>query len=150
ASKGTWGGRGVGVLVLALAVNKTLAAPAAVTVATNMLFAIVTGALLLHLLLSQRHGGANGRDIRLEGWIGGIGCRVLGEIAIAVFSVYPTFAAFVAARAISISAILGGLYLLLALANALFGERLAVFFFQAEDGIRDWSVTGVQTCALPI
>src|SRR5258706_14353881 len=24
------------------------------------------------------------------------------------------------------------------------------FVFQAEDGIRDWSVTGVQTCALPI
>src|SRR5258706_11901237 len=35
-----------------------------------------------------------------------------------------------------------------------FGEcfelRRLVFFFQAEDGIRDWSVTGVQTCALPI
>src|SRR5258706_15638471 len=27
---------------------------------------------------------------------------------------------------------------------------LLFFFFQAEDGIRDWSVTGVQTCALPI
>src|SRR5438046_5205368 len=27
---------------------------------------------------------------------------------------------------------------------------LCYFFFQAEDGIRDWSVTGVQTCALPI
>ena len=27
---------------------------------------------------------------------------------------------------------------------------LVCFFFQAEDGIRDWSVTGVQTCALPI
>src|SRR5437762_10021618 len=26
----------------------------------------------------------------------------------------------------------------------------SVFFFQAEDGIRDTSVTGVQTCALPI
>src|SRR5262249_23629091 len=26
----------------------------------------------------------------------------------------------------------------------------SVFLFQAEDGIRDWSVTGVQTCALPI
>src|SRR5437016_11303603 len=25
-----------------------------------------------------------------------------------------------------------------------------IFFFQAEDGIRYWSVTGVQTCALPI
>ena len=30
------------------------------------------------------------------------------------------------------------------------GKRMCVFFFQAEDGIRDWSVTGVQTCALPI
>src|SRR2546430_9221552 len=26
----------------------------------------------------------------------------------------------------------------------------SVFFFQAEDGIRDLTVTGVQTCALPI
>src|SRR5258706_7406115 len=26
----------------------------------------------------------------------------------------------------------------------------ALFFSQAEDGIRYWSVTGVQTCALPI
>src|SRR2546425_9502078 len=27
---------------------------------------------------------------------------------------------------------------------------LTIFFFQAEDGIRDKLVTGVQTCALPI
>src|SRR5699024_3492372 len=32
---------------------------------------------------------------------------------------------------------------------ACFGHRL-FFFFQAEDGIRDRNVTGVQTCALPI
>src|SRR3712207_7392844 len=32
--------------------------------------------------------------------------------------------------------------------NKLYG--LYVFFFQAEDGIRDIGVTGVQTCALPI
>src|SRR5437763_15855779 len=29
-------------------------------------------------------------------------------------------------------------------------SSLLFFFFQAEDGIRDTSVTGVQTCALPI
>src|SRR6266446_7967785 len=29
-------------------------------------------------------------------------------------------------------------------------EKCFVFFFQAEDGIRDYKVTGVQTCALPI
>src|SRR6516164_11409132 len=30
------------------------------------------------------------------------------------------------------------------------GVLVVVFFFQAEDGIRDGTVTGVQTCALPI
>src|SRR3712207_7501064 len=30
------------------------------------------------------------------------------------------------------------------------GWRRFFFFFQAEDGIRDIGVTGVQTCALPI
>src|SRR5256884_6705568 len=30
------------------------------------------------------------------------------------------------------------------------GVCLSIFFFQAEDGIRDVAVTGVQTCALPI
>src|SRR2546429_9119229 len=30
------------------------------------------------------------------------------------------------------------------------GEQIFFFFFQAEDGIRDVAVTGVQTCALPI
>src|SRR5205807_3100082 len=30
------------------------------------------------------------------------------------------------------------------------GIRVLFFFFQAEDGIRDYKVTGVQTCALPI
>src|SRR5256885_10595363 len=28
--------------------------------------------------------------------------------------------------------------------------HMSFFFFQAEDGIRDYKVTGVQTCALPI
>src|SRR5256885_5800062 len=30
------------------------------------------------------------------------------------------------------------------------GGDIQMFFFQAEDGIRDYKVTGVQTCALPI
>src|SRR5256885_12222259 len=29
-------------------------------------------------------------------------------------------------------------------------KGIGFFFFQAEDGIRDYKVTGVQTCALPI
>src|SRR2546429_6258438 len=34
--------------------------------------------------------------------------------------------------------------------NVLFRTKCFFFFFQAEDGIRDVAVTGVQTCALPI
>src|SRR5256885_7259804 len=34
--------------------------------------------------------------------------------------------------------------------DLLSSDSLAFFFFQAEDGIRDYKVTGVQTCALPI
>src|SRR4030066_1457924 len=36
------------------------------------------------------------------------------------------------------------------LSRSLSALCLLFFFFQAEDGIRDSSVTGVQTCALPI
>src|SRR6266403_2187503 len=42
---------------------------------------------------------------------------------------------------------------LMGYSGCLYGElitRLIFFFFQAEDGIRDLYVTGVQTCALPI
>src|SRR5256885_10788178 len=35
-------------------------------------------------------------------------------------------------------------------ASILYVNMLFFFFFQAEDGIRDYKVTGVQTCALPI
>ena len=34
--------------------------------------------------------------------------------------------------------------------GGVWGGGGVVFFFQAEDGIRDIGVTGVQTCALPI
>src|SRR5690606_40926258 len=37
-----------------------------------------------------------------------------------------------------------------AMGRSTFDCYLPCFFFQAEDGIRDFHVTGVQTCALPI
>src|SRR5256885_12203879 len=42
-------------------------------------------------------------------------------------------------------------YVVVGLCTALTGiGGVLCFFFQAEDGIRDYKVTGVQTCALPI
>src|SRR2546430_7230006 len=40
--------------------------------------------------------------------------------------------------------------IVIAVAGSRFGVVDLFFFFQAEDGIRDLTVTGVQTCALPI
>src|SRR6266446_7809871 len=119
-----WGTRALGALLFVLAIHKALAAPAAMSIATNMLFALVTGILLLHLLLSHRYSGE--KTLPLARWLRGLGWLVVGVIAIALTAGYPTFAAFVAARVISISALLSGLYLLLALGNALFAGRLAV------------------------
>src|SRR5256885_7745443 len=46
--------------------------------------------------------------------------------------------------------ILGSMYGLKVKMMGLDISCLCFFFFQAEDGIRDYKVTGVQTCALPI
>src|SRR6516164_7727585 len=71
-----------------------------------------------------------------------LGARlVVGVIAIALIAGYPTFAAFVAARVISISALLGGLYLLFALGNALFAGRLAVDTTHGQELAADFGVS---------
>src|SRR5688500_20206624 len=42
------------------------------------------------------------------------------------------------------------MFVLLSVRGATLTFMAFSFFFQAEDGIRDYKVTGVQTCALPI
>jgi len=64
----------------------------------------------------------------------------VGVIAIALIAGYPTFAAFVAARVISISALLGSLYVLLALGNALFAERLGMDTSHGQELAADFGV----------
>jgi len=133
-----WGTRALGALLVVLAVHKALAAPAAMTIATNMLFALVSGVLLLHLLLSHRYSGE--KTLPLARWLRGLGWLVVGVIAIALIAGYPTFAAFVAARVISISALLGSLYVLLALGNALFAERLGMDTSHGQELAADFGV----------
>src|SRR5688572_16676540 len=49
----------------------------------------------------------------------------------------------------TMSTTIAAAYMNIPVAHTMGGE-ISGFFFQAEDGIRDLTVTGVQTCALPI
>jgi hypothetical protein len=120
-----WGARALGLLVLVLAVHKTLAAPAAMTAATKLLFALVIGGLLFHLLLSRLYSGGTQETSLLVGWLRVFGWLILGVIVITLISGYPTFAAFLASRLISVLAVLGALYLSLAVGKALFADGIA-------------------------
>ncbi len=117
-----WAARGLGVLVMALAIHEALAAPPALTIATNTLFTLFICVLLLHLLWKHRHGGAAKAQPRLLtlGWL------VVAAITIALVAGYPAVGSSIAARLVSTVAVSGMLYMLWTLGNELFAERLAV------------------------
>src|SRR5437762_6002588 len=54
------------------------------------------------------------------------------------------------ANAVAVAKLYGTPAVVIDFGTAVTFDIMAAFFFQAEDGIRDTSVTGVQTCALPI
>ncbi len=117
----TWGARGLGVLVWALAIHKALTAPPALVIATDALFALFVCALLLHLLWTHRRGGA----AKAQPWLRVIAWLFAAAIALALVGGYPATGSFVAARLVSLVAVLGMLYLVMILCKELFAERLA-------------------------
>ena len=101
-----WSARGLGVLVILLAIHRALAAEPMMAIATNALFALFIAALLLHLLWKQWRGAAAQPLLRAAG------LTVLGVIVLTLVAGYPTRSAFVAARLVSIAAVIGLVYLL--------------------------------------
>src|SRR2546429_626778 len=77
-------------------------------------------------------------------------CKLLMQICIVrknlITSCSDTMMLFLHLEVKPLMTLTTGLYL----ACALISWHLAILLFQAEDGIRDVAVTGVQTCALPI
>ena len=64
ASHLVWGARAMAVLLFVLVVHRVLDAAPVLIVASNMLFALAIGGLLLHLLLVLASGRATGRHDR--------------------------------------------------------------------------------------
>ena len=122
-----WVARVLGVLVFVLVLHKVLDAPPVVIVASNMLFALAIGGVLLHLLLSshRRRTQDAGEEAQPALWLRAIAWLVLAVIVVALVAGYAGFAAFVAERLLSTIAVLGVLYLLIVLTHAALVERLA-------------------------
>jgi hypothetical protein len=117
-----WVARVLGAWVVALAVHKALAAPMALRVATDMLFALVVGAMFLHLLLAQRRGDSD-KGLTHSRLLHALGWLIPSTIALTLAAGYPAIATFVAAGSVSVAMVTGALYLVLALGHAIWAER---------------------------
>jgi small-conductance mechanosensitive channel len=130
-----WASRALGVLIVLQVIHKTLFAPLITTIATNALFAAVTAAFLLHLVMRLgRIRRARGEALIAAAWAHPLGLLMATLIVLALVAGYAGVASFIALRVIVAAAVFGALYLLLAITQTLFatigedtakGQRLA-------------------------
>ena len=130
-----WATRILGALIVLQVIHKTLFAPLIATIATNALFAAVTAAFLLHLVMRLGQiNRARGEALIAAAWAHPLGLLMAALIAVVLAMGYAGVAAFVALRVIVAALVFGALYLLLAVTQTLFesigedtakGQRLA-------------------------
>jgi potassium-dependent mechanosensitive channel len=121
-----WGSQALAALVVVLAANRAVAGSPSVTIAANMVYALVIAAILLHLLFATRVGtGGMTEQPTMVRWLRVLGWLILAVIVAALVAGYVNLAAFVAVRLVSLVAVVGLVYLLLCLASPHFAVQLA-------------------------
>jgi hypothetical protein len=118
-----WAMWAVGLLILLRAVHNALTPPAALVVVTNGVFVLGVGVLLVRALWSCHRAVAAAPP--LARWLVRCGWVMVAAIVIALIAGDAARAAAVVAGVMSVVAVSGTLYLLLALGGELFAERLA-------------------------
>jgi potassium efflux system protein len=119
-----WGGRVLGAFIVIRSFHRTIGAPQVIDAAAKMLFAIVIGALLVHLLTGRRETEEEEADRRIPG------VRLLAWIAVAAIGValltgYASFASFIAGRVVFTITLIATLYLLLIVTDAVISRTLS-------------------------
>src|SRR6476619_2735028 len=118
-----WSSRALGLLIVLQVVHKTLFAPLIITVATNALFAAVTAAFLLHLVIRLGRIKKNRGDALIAAaWAHPLGLLMALLIVVALVAGYAGVAAFISLRVIVAAAVFGALFLLLVITQTLFGS----------------------------
>jgi potassium efflux system protein len=118
-----WSSRALGLLIVLQVVHKTLFAPLIITVATNALFAAVTAAFLLHLVIRLGRIKKNRGDALIAAaWAHPLGLLMAFLIVVALVAGYAGVAAFISLRVIVAAAVFGALFLLLVITQTLFAS----------------------------
>ena len=118
-----WSSRALGLLIVLQVVHKTLFAPLIITVATNALFAAVTAAFLLHLVIQLGRIKKNRGDALIAAaWAHPLGLLMALLIVVALVAGYAGVAAFISLRVIVAAAVFGALFLLLVITQTLFAS----------------------------
>jgi len=118
-----WASRALGVLIVLQVIHKTLFAPLVITVATNALFAAVTAAFLVHLVLRLGTIKKNrGEALVAASWAHPLGLLMAVLIAVALVAGYAGVAAFISLRVIVAAAVFSALFLLLVITQTLFAS----------------------------
>jgi potassium efflux system protein len=120
-----WAGRVVGIVVALRALHSAIAAPAPIDMATRMLFAFTIAALFLHVLIGRREAADETQQaqripgVRLLAWL------MIGAIVISLLAGYASFAAFIAGRLVFTITLIGILYLLLIVTDAVIARTMS-------------------------
>jgi potassium efflux system protein len=118
-----WPSIALGIAVALQVIHKTLFAPLIITVATNALFAAVTTAFLINLVVRlERIKRGRGEPLVAAAWAHPLALLMAVLVGGALVAGYAGLAAFVALRVIVAAAVFGALYLLLAVTHALFSS----------------------------
>jgi len=119
----TWGGRLFGAFIALRAFHRTVGAPQEIDNATQMLFAVVIAALLIHLLTGRREADEEEArripGMRLLAW------TIVVAIAISLLAGFAGFAAFIAGRVVFTITLAATLYLLLVVTDAVISRTLS-------------------------
>lgn len=117
------------VLVTAVAlfvnvVHRAMFSSVTLTVATSAIYALIIAILVGAKLAAGRTDNAEREDGDLPPWVRLIGWLAVSIITVALAAGYIRFASLVAERIVTAAVVILGLYLLLAVVDALFGEGL--------------------------
>jgi small-conductance mechanosensitive channel len=119
-----WGGRVLGAVIVIRSLHRTIGAPQVIDDTSRMLFAVIIGALLVHLLTGRRETeeeetGRRIPGVRLLAWI------TVAAIGVALLAGYASFAAFIAGRVVFTITLIATLYLLLIVTDAVISRTLS-------------------------